>query len=89
MSLLDPAAPHGGELPVRPDVSYFVCHPCHPPIVNDETDPEQHEGCGPHEGAASGFAAAILPYRARTALRISSFFKVVPPGGAPPTRPGV
>ncbi len=38
--LLDPAAPHGGELPVREDISIFVCHPCHPPIVNDETDPE-------------------------------------------------
>ncbi len=40
MILLDPAAPHGGELPQRADISYFVCHPCHPPIVNDETDPE-------------------------------------------------
>lgn len=38
--LLDPAAPHGGELPRRDDISIFVCHPCHPPIVNDETDPE-------------------------------------------------
>jgi D-apionate oxidoisomerase len=38
--LLDPAAPHGGELPERKDISIFVCHPCHPPIVNDETDPE-------------------------------------------------
>lgn len=38
--LLDPAAPHGGELPRRDDITIFVCHPCHPPIVNDETDPE-------------------------------------------------
>ena len=37
---LDPAAPFGGELPTRADVSYFVTHPCHPPIVNDETDME-------------------------------------------------
>ncbi len=37
---LDPAAPHGGELPVRADIGYFVTHPCHPPIVNDETTPE-------------------------------------------------
>ena len=37
---LDPAAPHGGELLVRPDLTYFVTHPCHPPVVNDETDPE-------------------------------------------------
>jgi D-apionate oxidoisomerase len=38
--LLDPAAAYAGELPERSDVSYFICHPCHPPIVNDETDPE-------------------------------------------------
>jgi len=38
--LLDPAAAYGGELPERSDVTYFICHPCHPPIVNDETDPE-------------------------------------------------
>lgn len=38
--LLDPAAPHGGELPEREDISYFVVHPCHPPIVNDEAEPE-------------------------------------------------
>jgi hypothetical protein len=37
---LDPAAPCGGELPEREDVSYFVTHPCHPPVVSDETDPE-------------------------------------------------
>ena len=40
LMLLDPAAPHGNELPKRDDISIFVCHPCHPPIVNDETDPE-------------------------------------------------
>lgn len=40
MLLLDPAAPYGGELPDRSDISYFVAHPCHPPVVNDETDPE-------------------------------------------------
>lgn len=37
---LDPAAAYGGELPEREDVSYFVTHPAHPPIYNDETDPE-------------------------------------------------
>lgn len=37
---LDPAAPFGGELPERADIAYFVTHPCHPPIVNDETDME-------------------------------------------------
>jgi ketol-acid reductoisomerase len=37
---LDPAAPHGGELPERDDIAYFVVHPCHPPLVNDEVTPE-------------------------------------------------
>lgn len=37
---LDPAAPYGGELPERSDIAYFVTHPCHPPVVNDEMDPE-------------------------------------------------
>lgn len=37
--MLDAAAPHAGELPARSDVTYFVTHPCHPPIFNDETDP--------------------------------------------------
>lgn len=37
---LDPAAPWGGKLPPRDDVTYFVTHPAHPPVFNDETDPE-------------------------------------------------
>jgi len=37
---LDPAAPLGGELPHREDVTYFVTHPCHPPIGTDEPTPE-------------------------------------------------
>jgi hypothetical protein len=37
---LDPAAAYGGELPQRKDIAYFVTHPCHPPVINDETDPE-------------------------------------------------
>jgi D-apionate oxidoisomerase len=35
---LDAAAPFAGHLPSRPDLTYFVTHPCHPPIFNDETD---------------------------------------------------
>jgi hypothetical protein len=34
--VLDAAAPHAGNMPVREDVTYFVTHPCHPPIYNDE-----------------------------------------------------
>lgn len=37
---LDPAAPYDGKLPDREDVTYFVTHPAHPPVFNDETDPE-------------------------------------------------
>jgi hypothetical protein len=33
---LDAAAPFAGHLPERDDVTYFVSHPCHPPIFNDE-----------------------------------------------------
>jgi hypothetical protein len=35
---LDAAAPFAGHLPDRNDLTYFVTHPCHPPIFNDETD---------------------------------------------------
>ncbi len=37
--MLDAAAPHAETLPERDDISYFVAHPCHPPLFNDETDP--------------------------------------------------
>ncbi len=69
---LDPAAPYAGELPERGDITYFVTHPCHPPVVNDEVDPEarmdffggikakQHIVCalmqGPEEDYAKGEA---------------------------------
>ena len=36
--MLDAAAPHAGALPERADITYFVSHPCHPPLFNDETD---------------------------------------------------
>ncbi len=37
---LDAAAPYAGEMPDRPDLTYFVVHPCHPPVIHDETRPE-------------------------------------------------
>ena len=37
---LDAAAPFAGHLPDRDDLAYFITHPCHPPIFNDETDLE-------------------------------------------------
>ncbi len=36
--ILDAAAPFAGHLPERSDITYFVTHPCHPPIYNDETE---------------------------------------------------
>jgi D-apionate oxidoisomerase len=37
---LDPAAAHSGELTTRPDLVYFVTHPCHPSVFEFEEDPE-------------------------------------------------
>jgi ketol-acid reductoisomerase len=36
--LLDAAAPFAGHLPDRKDLTYFVAHPCHPTIFNDEVE---------------------------------------------------
>lgn len=37
--ILDAAAPYADALPKnRPDLTYFVAHPCHPPLFNDETE---------------------------------------------------
>jgi len=76
--LLDPAAAYLDQLPKRADVSYFVTHPCHPPIFNDETSLEAKEDffggvaakqavvCaliqGPEEHYASGEQIAIEIY---------------------------
>jgi hypothetical protein len=45
--LLDPAAAHAGELPARPDISYFVSHPCHPSVFDHfETEAERNDFFG-------------------------------------------
>lgn len=36
--MLDAAAPYAGELPERADLTYFVTHPCHPSIFNEENE---------------------------------------------------
>jgi len=33
---LDPAAAYAEVIPMRDDLSYYVSHPCHPPLYNDE-----------------------------------------------------
>ncbi|MDZ4801261.1 MAG: phosphogluconate dehydrogenase C-terminal domain-containing protein [Bryobacteraceae bacterium] len=65
---LDPAAPFGEQLPERGDITYFVTHPCHPPVVNDEVTPEakrdffgaiaakQHIVCALMQGPESDYA---------------------------------
>lgn len=40
LMMLDPAAAYADLVPDRPDVAVFVTHPTHPPVFNDETDPE-------------------------------------------------
>lgn len=37
---LDPAAAYAGVMLMRDDLTYFVTHPCHPPLFNEETTPE-------------------------------------------------
>lgn len=65
---LDAAAPFAGHLPPRKDLVYFVTHPCHPPIFNDETDldakrdyfggvkAKQHIVCSLMQGPESAYA---------------------------------
>jgi hypothetical protein len=37
---LDPAAMYAGVIPMRDDLTYYISHPCHPPMFNDETTEE-------------------------------------------------
>jgi D-apionate oxidoisomerase len=44
---LDPAAAHAGELPARPDITYFVTHPCHPNVFDHfATEAERNDFFG-------------------------------------------
>lgn len=38
--LLDPAAPLDGKVAQRPDLGYFIAHPCHPSVFNWEATEE-------------------------------------------------
>jgi len=40
LMLLDPAAAFAENVAQRSDVNYFIAHPCHPPVFNDETTEE-------------------------------------------------
>jgi len=56
---LDAAAPFAGHLPKRPDLTYFVAHPCHPTIFS----PEVHT-----PGAVDYFGGATAPQSIVSAL---------------------
>lgn len=59
---LDPAAAYAEIIPIRDDITYFVAHPCHPPLFHDEVEDEkrtdwfggvkasQHIVCALHRG---------------------------------------
>jgi hypothetical protein len=77
--LLDVAAAYAGQLPDNKDLTYFITHPCHPPIFSDEVDPlaqrdffggehaKQHIVCclahGPEEAYAMGEEIARTIYK--------------------------
>ena len=54
--ILDAAAPFAGHLPPRADITYFITHPCHPPIFNDEVTPE---GKADHFGGIAARQAIV------------------------------
>ncbi len=55
--VLDAASPHAGHLPERADITYFVTHPCHPPIFNNETTEagrkDHFGGVAAHQGVVN------------------------------------
>jgi hypothetical protein len=65
---LDPAAGYAGVLPEREDITYFISHPCHPPLFGEETDLEaqrdwfggvkakQNIVCSLHQGPDKDYA---------------------------------
>ena len=77
--VLDAAAPFAGHLPDRPDLTYFVTHPCHPNIFNPQVhvqgSPDYFGGVrasqsivnalmqGPDEAYALGESIAKLIYQ--------------------------
>ncbi|MFK7997854.1 MAG: phosphogluconate dehydrogenase C-terminal domain-containing protein [Granulosicoccus sp.] len=57
---LDAAAPFAGHLPERDDVTYFVSHPCHPPIFNDENTTEERKDYFGGIAATQGIVNALM-----------------------------
>ncbi|MFK8034238.1 MAG: phosphogluconate dehydrogenase C-terminal domain-containing protein [Hyphomicrobiales bacterium] len=57
---LDAAAPFAGHLPKRDDVTYFVSHPCHPPIFNNEDTTEDRKDYFGGATARQGIVNALM-----------------------------
>lgn len=82
---LDPAAAYAGVMPVRGDLVYFVAHPCHPPMFNDEVTPEaradwfggvhakHHIVCALYAGPEESYAMGERIARAMYAPVMKSF----------------
>jgi ketol-acid reductoisomerase len=82
---LDPAAAYAGTIALRDDLDYFIAHPCHPPLFNDETDEaakvdwfggikaKQHIVCALHRGRESAYASGEAIARAIYAPVMQAF----------------
>lgn len=82
---LDPAASYAGVIPIRDDLVYFVAHPCHPPMFNDETTEaartdwfggvhaKHHIVCALHHGPEESYALGEQVARAIYAPVMKSF----------------
>lgn len=57
---LDAAAPFAGHLPTRDDITYFVSHPCHPPIFNDDNTTEERKDYFGGISATQGIVNALM-----------------------------
>ncbi|MDZ4766656.1 MAG: phosphogluconate dehydrogenase C-terminal domain-containing protein [Chloroflexota bacterium] len=82
---LDPAAAYAEVMPIRADLTYFVAHPCHPPLFHDETTPaartdwfggvhaKQHIVCALHHGDESKYAMGEAIARAMYAPVMNAY----------------
>lgn len=82
---LDPAAAYAEVMPIRDDLTYFVAHPCHPPVFNDEDTAEargdwfggvhakQNIVCALYHGAEDEYAKGEAIAKAMYAPVINSY----------------
>ncbi len=82
---LDPAAAYAGVIPLRDDLTYFVAHPCHPPLFNEEVtegarqdwfggvNARHHIVCALHHGPEADYGRGEQIARAIYAPVMKSF----------------